>query len=209
MKVPFLAYMAIFVQGVVAVLGGFYYKSLPNPLKLLTWLLGIIFLESIASFILALLNIHNLWLSHVNTIIEFVLLVAIYFLWMKSRYVRSLMFICLIAFCVIWIISKFTFESFSQVDGWTTAISKIFQIVFSAFMLVEVIKEDEIIWMNDQRFWVAAGVIIYSAGSLFMFALFNEMLHVSPRRLLQIYSINWVLLIISNLFYARGFLCKK
>jgi hypothetical protein len=122
---------------------------------------------------------------------------------------RSALLVCLGMFIIVWVLSKFFFEPFTHIDGWTATLSKILQIVFSIILLVDVVKGSDIVWTNDPRIWAATGIIIYSAGSLFMFALFNKMLQVSPDRLKLAWSLNWVLMIISNLLFARAFLCKK
>jgi hypothetical protein len=119
------------------------------------------------------------------------------------------LYVCLVVFAILWIVSKFSFEPFSLADDWTATISKVLQIAFSGYLLVDVVKESEIAWTNDPRFWVAAGTIIYSAGSLFLFALFNKMLQISTERFMIIWPLNWVFMIISYLLYTRGFLCKN
>jgi hypothetical protein len=84
----------------------------------------------------------------------------------------------------------------------------VLQIAFSGYLLVDIVKDSDIIWTNDPRFWVVTGTIIYSAASLFLFALFTRMLQISTERFLIIWPLNWIFLIISYLLYARGFLCK-
>jgi len=209
MKAPVLFYIYLLVQSVTAMVGGFRYRNLPRPLRILEWMIIISTVGVIAELIFASLHIHNLWMSHFYTLIELVCVTLICSSWMKQRRNRLLVLLCLSMFIFLWIISKFTFEPFSLLDGWTSAISKILQITFSGFILVDVVKESDIVWTDDPRLWIAGGVIIYAAGTLFWFALFNKMLQNSPERLMQVYSLNWILMIISNLLYARGFLCKK
>jgi hypothetical protein len=118
-------------------------------------------------------------------------------------------FSCISIFIVFWIVSKFAFEPFSLRDGWTATITMIFQILFSTFILVDVVKDNDIIWTDDPRLWIAAGTIIFAAGSLFWFAFFNKMLLISPKLFKQVYNLNWILAIISNLLYVRGLTCKR
>jgi hypothetical protein len=164
---------------------------------------------TIIEWILASQSINTLWAAHISTIVEFVIVLIIFSFWMRHDLSRLVSFGCLIGFIIFWIISKLLFEPFSQFDGWTAAVSKIIQITFSSILFVEVIKDSDIDWTKDPRFWVAAGIIIYSAGSLFLFALFNKMLLISPDRLKFVWSLNWIFSIISNLLFARAFLCKK
>ncbi|MGD1045037.1 MAG: hypothetical protein ABR936_06890 [Bacteroidota bacterium] len=209
MKIPVLFYIFLFIEICTALVGGFRYRNLPRPLRILEWLIIVSIFEVIVQVTLAYFKIHNAWTMHFITLIEIVFVFFMCSLWIKQRQSRLMLLFCLSAFVVLWIISKFTFEPLSLLDGWTSTISMILQIIFSTLLLVDVVKESDIIWTDDPRFWIATGIIIYSAGSLFWFAFFNKMLQISPERLKQVFYLNWILSIISNLLYARGFLCKR
>jgi hypothetical protein len=165
--------------------------------------------DSVVAIILADRSINNLWIWHIETIVGIVAIVMIYSFWIKQRLGRLVLYGCLIGFIAIWIISKIFFEPFSQMDGLTGSISNMIQIAFSSFILVEVIKDNDIDWTNDSRFWVTTGTIIYCAGNLFIFALFNKMLQISPERLINVLDWNLVLTTVMYLTYIRSFLCKK
>jgi len=209
MRFPVLYYIFQLVVIGTALVGGFRYRNLPRPLRILEWLIIVSFLVEGLQWALASYNIHNLWTSHFYTLIEIIFVFLMYSSWMKKRQSRLMLSLCLSAFIVFWIVGKFTFEPLSLVDGWTAAVSKILQITFSVFILVDIVRESDLVWTSDSRFWVVAGIIIYSAGSLFFYALYNMMLRASPGRLILVYSMNWILMIISNLLYMRGFLCKR
>ena len=209
MKFPLLFYIFLLIQCGVAIVGGFRYRSLPRPLRILEWLIILGIVDSIVQWFLASFRIHNLWTMHFYTLIELIFVFMIYSSWMKQHRSRSVLLLCFTVFTILWIVSKFSFEPFSLADDGTAAISKILQIAFSAFLLLDIVKENEVVWTKDPRIWVTTGVIVYSAGSLLLFALFNKMLQISPTHLLMMWSVNWILAIISNLFFLRAFLCKK
>jgi hypothetical protein len=211
MRFPVLFYAVTVIQGIVVLVGGFRYRSLPHPLRLLAWLLLFIFMWSIIEWIFASHGINNLWMSHISTVVEFVTVTLIFSSWLKFRYSHQMLFALLIGFVILWVISKFTFEPFTRLDGLTAVLSKILQITLSVLLLIKLVKESdsEVVWTQDPRLWVAIGIILYSAGSLFLFALFNKMLQISPVYLMMTWSLNWIFLIISNLLFARAFLCKK
>jgi hypothetical protein len=203
------AYTVIAVEVGTLIVGGFRYRNLPRPLRILVWLIafniGLIGLE----FIIASGKRNNLWLTHVSTIVEYVLIVFIFSSWIKHKTIRFVLMSSLPLFIVLWIVGKFTFEPLSFADDLTSTISKVLQISFSAYLLIIIVKDSDIAWRHDSRFWIAASVIIYAAGSLFIFALFNKMVQVSPDFLRMIWPLNWILAIISNLFFTLGFLCKE
>ena len=209
MRIPILFYITQLVKIIAALVGGFRYRNLPRPLKILEWLIIVGLVEVGVQWILASHHINNLWTAHLFTLFEFIFVVLMYSIWMQGRQNQLMLVVCLSAFILFWIVSKFTFEPFSLADDGTAAISKVMQIAFSAYLLLDIVKENETVWTNDPRFWIATSIIIYAAGSLFWFALFNKMLQISPDLLKRSYSLNWILMIISNLLYVRGFVCKQ
>jgi hypothetical protein len=206
---PLLSYIVVFIEIMVMLVGGLRYKDLPHPLRILEWLIIFNVGEAGIEWALIFFHRHNLWISHFYTLIEFTLLIFMFLSWKKSERNRLVLMASLIVFATFWIVSKFSFEPLAIADDWTSSVSKMLQIVFSAYLLLDVMNESDLVWTNDPRLWVATGIIIYSAGSLFMFALFNKMLSISAEGLKLVWSFNWMLMIISNLLFARGFLCKK
>ena len=209
MRFPVLFYISLAVEIITALVGGFRYRNLPRPLKFLEGMIIFDILVGGVQWILASNNIHNLWVLHFSSLIGLTFVVTIYSFWITQKHSQLILRLCLAGFFILWIVSKFTFEPLSLSDGETATISKILQIIFSAYLFVLVIKDSEIVWTNDPRFWIAASIIISSAGNLFLSALFNKMLQISPERLMQVYPLNWVLSIMVNLLMIRGFLCKK
>jgi hypothetical protein len=209
MKLPVLFYLLLSVEAVTMIVGGFRYRILPRPLRILEWLIITYLLATVFQWTLASFHIHNLWTMHFNTMIEFIFIFMIYSAWIKQPRARRILLTSYIVFLFVWIASKFSFEPLSLADDGTATISKILQVAFSVYLLVDIVKENDIVWTQDARLWVVVGIILYAAGSLFWFALYNKMLQESPDRLIELYSLNWILIIISNLFFLRAFLCKK
>lgn len=209
MKIPYLYCIDIFVNVITVLVGGFRYKSLPRSLRFLEWFILAAVVNTIIMLTLGFYHIHNLWTMHFFTLIELTFVVAIYLSWMQRRRHKLVLLCCLVGFWVLWVISKFSFEPLSLADSWTSLISKVLQIAFSTYLLIDIVKESEIVWTNDPRLWIVTGILIYASGSLFLFALFNKMLEISPDHLKMVWSLNWILTIVSNLLFIRGFLCKQ
>jgi hypothetical protein len=209
MRLPWLYYIFVLVHIITAFVGGFRYKSLPRPLRPLVWLISISVVDSLGKWVLISYNIRTLWLSHYFTLLELILISLMYAAWTKQDNRKKTLYWCIGAFFLFWIVGKFSFEPFSYPDDLTATISKVLQILFSLFILIDVNRESNIEWSNDPRMWIAAGIILYAAGTLLWYAFFEKMLQESPERLRQSYFLNWILLISSNLFYIRGFLCRK
>jgi hypothetical protein len=209
MRLPVLYYFFLLSVVFAAFVGGFRYRDLPQPLRILEWLVLLSVTEAIAKLFLISFGVHTLWISHFYTPVEIAFIVFMYSYWMKQRRDRTILFVCFAAFMIFWIICKWTLEPLSIADDWTASFSKVFQIIFSAYLLVQLVNDSDLEWTNNPVFWVATSIILYAAGSLFMYALYNKMLQESFVRLRFMMSLNWILMILSNVLFIKGFLCKE
>jgi hypothetical protein len=213
MKTPIiyviLYYLTVTIEGFAAGIGIYRYKKLSKPLQYLVWLLIFWFMMSIIEFLVdQLLHIHNIWLLHYVTLIETIITLWIFYQWRTSK-INGLIFIfSTIGFLLIWIIGKFTFETMSYGDNVTSSISYIVILSFIIYLLLHMIREENVSLSNDARFWVASGFCIYFSGTFLLFALFNFLLSI-PREIMQkIFVLNWLFTIISDAFFVRSFFCK-
>lgn len=209
MKLPVIFYIYYLIEIVAAIVGGLRYKNLQRPLRILEWMIIISIFGDGVQWTLGRLGIYNLWISHFYTLIEIVFVFLMYSSWIKKNQIRLMLTFCLSVFIVFWIVSKFTFEPLSFLDVWTGTIAMIIRITFSVFILIDYVKESDINWTEDSRLWIATGIIVYSVGFLICFTLFSSILQLSKDNMYIVFSIIWIFMIISHLFYARGFLCKK
>ncbi len=157
---------------------------------------------------MTLYHIRNLWVSQIFTLIEYVLILSTCYLWKSKKADKRILMIGMIVFIVLWIVSKFTFEPLYRDDTYTSAVSKIIQIIVAALVLFDVLQDTDVELKTDARLWVSSGVIIYSSGTLFLFALFNMMLETSSELIRTLWPINWILSIVFTLLLARGVWCR-
>ncbi|RPI01199.1 MAG: hypothetical protein EHM64_16100 [Ignavibacteriae bacterium] len=213
MKTPIiyviLYYLTVTIEGFAGGVGIYRYKKLSKPLRYLVWLLTFWFLMSIIEFLVdKLLHIHNIWLLHYVTFIETIFTMAIFYQWRTSKINGLLYIVSTILFLIIWVIGKFTIETMEFGDNFTVSISYILIISFIVYLMLHIMREDNISLTNDARFWVASGFCIYFSGTFLLFALFNFMLSI-PREIMQkIFVLNWLFTIISDAFFVRSFFCK-
>jgi hypothetical protein len=152
-------------------------------------------------------HIRNLWVLSISTLIEFVLIISMFFFWKTKERDRILLALCVCLFVSFWLVSKFTFEPFSAFDSFTSTTAKMIYIVIATTVLFDIQKDSKTRLKTDARVWFASGLIIYSVVTLLMFALFNVMLKESPNLVKTIWPFNWLIFIIANLFYARAIWC--
>jgi hypothetical protein len=133
---------------------------------------------------------------------------GVFFLWNESKKKKSAIFVLSTIFVVLWVISKLTFESFDLYDSYTTGIARALEIIYAVSLLFDVHKDPSVMIKNDARVWVSSANIMYSAGCLLIFTLFNALLKFSVELFKVLWPMNWVLLIISSLLYFKGILCR-
>jgi hypothetical protein len=206
---PVYSHLATASVVAAMIVGWLRYRDLPRSLKYLEWLAAVNVIVALTELVLGYYHTNNLWILHLSTAAEYIFLFFVFYFWMEDRLSRSILKLCLLVFILLWAVSKFTFEPFRMADDLTASISKVMQIVFSTFLLLHIVRESNLVWLKDPRFWTASGTIIYSAGSLFIFSMFTNMLQVSAERLVLVWYVNWTLIILANLLYIRAFLCRN
>jgi len=208
MKIPILFYIMLFIECLIAVWVLFRWKHSTVQLRLLILLLVVAPVIAIADLWMALYGIRNLWVTHISTLIEYVLILSMCYLWKPKIIDKRILMIGILAFIVLWIVSKFTFETLYRSDIYTSAIAKILEIIAAALLLFDVLGDSDVVVKTDARVWVSSGIIIYSAGTLFLFALQNMMLDNSPDLIKTLWPINWILSIVFTFLLARGVWCR-
>jgi hypothetical protein len=154
-------------------------------------------------------HMRNLWISHLFTLIEYVLVLFMYSLWKPKKTDKKILLICIGAFMVFWAVSKYTIEPFYRDDTYTAAIGKMIEIIVATWVLFDVLRYSNSVIKTDARVWISSGIIIYAAGSLFLFALFNMLVNTSPELIKTIWPVNWILSILTTLLLARGIWCRE
>jgi len=153
-------------------------------------------------------HIHNIWVIHLATISEFIIIVLMFYFWDNSIYKKRIMLIIVFLFVVFWVIAKNTFEPFDQLDVYSAIVTQTIYIILAVSLLFKVLNDTQTTLKDDARIWIASGLIIYSAGTLFVVSLFNVVNESMPKLLNVIWYINWILVILVTLFFARGIWCR-
>ena len=77
----------------------------------------------------------------------------------------------------------------------------------SAFTLIGLDTAKEEAFFRQSRFWIAAGALLYFAGSLAVVCLSNVILSWPAERARLLFELHAVLNLTANMFYAAGYLC--
>ena len=208
LKYPLLFYFMLLVEGSVTGWALFRWKNSTYGQKFIILLLTGIFIVEILELWMAAQNIRNFWLIDLATLGECLILLSIFRNWKTSVRDKKIILVSGIAFVIIWVVAKWTFEPFNQMNIYTSAVARIIEISFAISILFDVLKDSHSSLKGDIRLWVSSAVIIYATGSLLLFALFVVMLKESPSVVKAIWPVNWVLMIVYYLLYARSISCR-
>jgi hypothetical protein len=204
---PPLLFATFCIEGIVTIWALFQWKQSEFQQRFLIVFLTMISMVEITESWMALYNIHNLWLINVSSFGECLALLGLFYSWKTKIKDKRLIAVIAILFVIIWCLSKFTFEPFDQIGSFTSGIAKLIEIAFAIWILFDVLKDPKASPKIEPRIWAASAVIIYAAGSLLLFALFYTMLRESHQLFKTVWPINWLLMDISFLLYARAIWC--
>jgi hypothetical protein len=205
---PAVLYFSLITGNVVGLIAILRYKKLSTPLRYLGWYIVFIGVAEWLEFFLAYHRIHNLWLFHFTTPIELFILSGVFYHWRKNKRDKSVILLLLTIYMIVWIVGLFSFEPLEQSNNYTMILCNLLEIVFAVILLMGFLNENQSVWHHDARFWVATGVVMYAAATMFLFGLFNVLLASSLSTLRMWSYFNWMISIVTYLFFLRAFFCK-
>jgi len=90
----------------------------------------------------------------------------------------------------------------NQLDSVSIGIETIIVLIFSFYLFYELLNEPKVIFINnDYRFWIILGMVIYLAGTFFIYIYANT---VTIRELVKFLFLTYVFYIIKDIFFVIG-----
>ena len=204
----FLLNTLLVVATVLALWAPFQWKKSTKAQRFLIIFVVEMFATLCAENILIYYRRHNLWLISISTLVEFILIVIIFYHLKINKREKSILFIACVSFVIFWLISKLTFEPLSTFNSYTSVVARLFQIFISVSIFFDILKDSNLSLKNDPRIWFASGIIIYSTGTLLLCLLFMEIVKLQIAFFKAIWQINLILNIVSELLCARAIWCQ-
>jgi hypothetical protein len=203
-----IIYMAEAFVCFVGFIGFTKYKQFILPLRILEWYtIGSLIDYSILR-VMVYKKIHTYLIGQSFDVFELLLFSCIFYLWRTSKRNGFLIWAGFVAYLLIWIIGKFTFEPLTGWENYSGSITQILQIGFGGWILLGMLKETNIVLKEDIRFWVLSGIVLYAAATFLLFGLFTPMLMSNRKLLRAIWPLNDVFIVMQYFFFLRAFLCK-
>jgi len=207
--IPIFAHISAASNLIPAAVGLRTFRKLPAGMRYLAFLSILACVQLVAEFIVASLYGNNYFLADYYTVVEFVLLTAVFFFSTKSNTARFILGILLMAFLVYWIIDMLQKPDSLSINTRMAMVSRVFLITMALVGFQGVLAGGTSAISRLPVFWVSFAVAVYSAGTLVVFGLSNELLRMGMIYFEIAWYVNWVLLIAVNLMYSKGMLCTE
>jgi hypothetical protein len=170
---------------------------------------------NITAVILATLHFRNLWLLHVYTVLETVILLFFFIQLIQGRIAKAVLWILLFAFPLACIINWLFLQNTSNFNTYTRSIEAILIIGAAAYYWLNSSKENlNIAWTDNPHNWIISGLLLYFASALFLFLFSNYLEQIRQTKPNDpIYHVIWVthgsLVMIMYILFGIGFIKSK
>jgi hypothetical protein len=209
MAIPVLGQIHFIGYVIPATAGIIRFPRLSRAMRILTLLCVLACIDIAAQYLVALWGMKNYFISDYYRVIEVSLLCVVFYLSTVSKGTRIVLRGLGILFVVIWVVDMIFFRDPDRINSGMAMTSRTFLIVMALATLHSAIKDERSHLLERPVFWVVMGVVLYSAGTLLVVGLSNQLLALGKVYFDVAWHINWSLLIIANLLYTKGMLCKS
>jgi hypothetical protein len=193
---------------IVGIVGLRRYRHFILPLRILEWYIICSLIVDIVIDVMVRKKIHTYGVGTCFNVIELLLFSGIFYAWRTNKRNGFLIWAGFLIFLFIWVIGKFTFEPMTSWDSYSGSITQILQIGLGGWLLMGILKETDIVWKADARFWVLSGIVLYATATFLFFGFFTPMLISNRKLLLAIWPLNDAFIVMQYIFFLRAFLCK-
>jgi hypothetical protein len=206
---PTLSYIATFSLFIPVFFGFKKFERLQYEMKTLVILLFISLVSGNVALYLALKGISNLWIFHITTLIEFSFLMFILARWQVHKLAKLILYSLIPFYAILWTIAKFTIENLRHFDNFTSTLANSILVIAALGTLIMIVWNRTGNLLKDIRVWVLTAILVYYAGNFMLLGLSNLILALPIQKIETAWSIQWTVLILSNLLYTGGFLCRQ
>ena len=177
-------------------------KYLRNNLRLILFLLAFSLLADVISYFLSRSAISTIWIANPYLLIQFSLLMMIYFIELQRP--RFLIFIAL-AYIIYFIVSTFFIYGVFNFNTYANSISGLILVGLSIYYLYHLLKELQVDNIAKvPMFWITFAVLCYYGGTLALFLVNNLMADNYPDSHRMLWIFHNICNILKNILLAIG-----
>ena len=182
------------------------FRDLTKGLRILAFYALVSFITDFSSLlVLEVFKSDNFIILHYFTFVEYGLLTLYYRSLSRNKNIRIFLVLSVAFFLLLDIIFSIIFKSIKAFDAYSTGIECILMIFISLCYFYSIFKELRIVRLErDPSFWINSGVLLYFAGTLFLFLCADILLNSNKETYVKYWGINLIINIIFSVFLAIG-----
>jgi hypothetical protein len=185
------------------------FATLNKAMRILAVLCLLACVDVTLQVFLSMKYVTNYFISDYYRVIETSLLCAVFYFSAASKRVKNVLRVLGILFVMIWVADMLWFNKPDHINSGMAMISRTFVLVMSLITLQATLKDERPHLLGRPVIWIAMGVVLYVCGTMLVLGLSNKLLELGKTYFDVAWHINWTLLIIMNLFYTKGMLCRS
>lgn len=184
------------------------YNKLPAEGRILFYYLIMAGLINTVATMMARNGIRNLPLSHLLTMLEFVMLTDYFLIVLKEKKAMRILQVCFITACIL---NTIFLQNIWQFNTYTRSLEALIIMLLSVNLFAKMFTDIEgpkLARRSD--FWFNTGMFLYFSGSFMLFIFSNFLLQASKKDWNIIWNIHATFLLFMYILFTIGFIkCKK
>ncbi|MDO7874264.1 hypothetical protein Q5H93_05930 [Hymenobacter sp. ASUV-10] len=183
------------------------WRYLTSCLRFAALFIGLAILGEIVSYITGhLLHVHNLYILHGYTIVEFLLIALFYRSFFNGFYPRWLVPALIAGFLLIAALSTIFLQQLSDSNAYVRGLESLLVIGLALLCFYKILTELLTKRLEkDPVFWINTGFLLYFAGNLFLFLLSNALLKQPHQQLsFMAWGLHALLMALMHVFIGIG-----
>lgn len=155
-------------------------------------------------------HLHNLWVINIYFLLDSLLVLYFFLhLFQTKKTYKTAILILFGLICLSWFMNYFS-SGFSQLDSRSNGIETLAIIILSALFFYEQLNNPKSLFVyTNPVFWIIAGLLIYKAGTFFLFLYFNTLEESQKEAFGNYYIINSAFLMLRNVLFTIAFLTRS
>jgi hypothetical protein len=208
MRIPVLSYISCFSALAPIVFGVSGFRRQNRSMHWLLVFCIVLFSEHCIQLMYSILGWNNWTISRYGTLVETIILALVYLSAIRTSAARKGFTVFVVLSIIIWGAVAVLYHSADKLDSSAFTLGMMIAICYGlSFLFLEFRHDHEPITLNP-TFWAATGSLLYNVGALIIIGLANELLKMGYEYFYQAWQINFILIMIANGCYLKGFLCK-
>ena len=198
-----LSLISSFIVIIPLLISGFKLRSLNKvQIRLVYLLLTVLLVESISN-ILWYQKMNNLPIYHFYTVLEFLLITAIYKKVLANLFSKLFFIVISISFVLFAIVNTLFFQDLQTFNSNTTTLTGVVVILFSLCYFYALLKEVKYNNLEtNPMFWINSGFLIYFSSNLILFFMNNSLFKRITEASYILWGLHAFINIILTLFYT-------